>query len=61
MENEVEDEGAVVAKLTKAQKAEIERRADELFDRLNPKPFEEITVGKDECIKRVMREMGLRK
>lgn len=44
-------------KLSASEKAEIDRKADELYDKLNPRPHDVINVSKDECIRRVMREV----
>lgn len=44
-----------MAKLSKAERAAIDREACALWDKLNPEPDVKINVSKDECIKRVMK------
>lgn len=46
-----------MSKLTAAEKREIDRKADELYDKLNPRPHDEINVSKNECIRRVLHEL----
>lgn len=47
-----------ISKLTKNEREDLDRRANQLYDQLNPEPEKMINVSKAECIRRVREKLN---
>jgi hypothetical protein len=48
---------ATPSRPSREERDRIDAMANDLYDKLNPKPFEQINVGKAECIRRVDKQI----